>query len=236
MVTCRGATHSQSQDITLWHSIACCVFQKNRKENAHALSWSAFKMSFTHWIAFPLRPFQWFSGGTHLKPFLSFFKVGPDSVWNFIWWFLFVSLFIAIGFTGQVKKIWQEHIFFIFDGGKKNGSEVWFWKLQVGRVGVLGREGAGLVQCSNQGQIEFTCLRFRGSSANCRHTNTVGKHTHALSDLTSLTSVLHTDTHTHTLPHLSTSTYPRTCKTKGRLFHTNINVQTEVGHHCWKAN
>lgn len=27
--------------------------------------------------------------------------------------------FFAIGFTGQVKKIWLRHIFFIFDGGKR---------------------------------------------------------------------------------------------------------------------
>lgn len=145
-------------------------------------------------LLFHLNAFQWFSGGIHLKTFLSLFYVGPDSVWNFFWWFLFVYLFIALGFTGQVKKIWQEHIFFIFDGGKKNGSEVWFWKLQVGRVG--GREGAGLVQCSNQGQIEFTCLRFRGSSANCRHTNTVSKHTHALSGF-NIIDIGPTRRHTH---------------------------------------
>lgn len=35
-------------------------------------------------------------------------------------------------------------------------------KLQVGR---------GLVQCSNQGQIDCTCLRFRDLSGNCRHTH-----------------------------------------------------------------
>lgn len=69
----------------------------------------------------------------------------------------------AIGFTGQVKKIWHRHIFFIFDGVRE-----WIlglvWKLQV---------GGGLVQCSNQGQIDCTCLRFRDLSGNCRHTHTV---------------------------------------------------------------
>lgn len=77
-------------------------------------------------IAFPLQLFQWFSGGIHLKPFLSLFYIGPDSILDFFDDFFFVYSFIAIGFTGQVKKIWQQHIFFIFDGGKKNGSEVWF--------------------------------------------------------------------------------------------------------------
>jgi len=28
-------------------------------------------------------------------------------------------IFFAKGFTGQVKKIWHRHIFFIFDGGKR---------------------------------------------------------------------------------------------------------------------
>lgn len=31
--------------------------------------------------------------------------------------------------------------------------------------------GGGLVQCSNQGQIDFTCLRFRDLSGYCRHTH-----------------------------------------------------------------
>lgn len=31
--------------------------------------------------------------------------------------------------------------------------------------------GGGLVQCSNQGQIDCTCLRFRDLSGNCRHTH-----------------------------------------------------------------
>lgn len=38
--------------------------------------------------------------------------------------------------------------------------------------------GGGLVQCSNQGQIDFTCLRFRHLSAHCRHTHIYSMWTH----------------------------------------------------------
>lgn len=120
----------------------------------------------------------------------------------------------AIGFTGQVKKIWQRHIFFIFDGVREwiRGLVL---KLQV---------GGGLVQCSNQGQIDFTCLRFRHLSAHCRHTH-----------IYSMWARTHTPTHTFSvhsirLTHsrlLHTSIYPRTCKTKGGFSH-DINVQTQV--------
>lgn len=79
------------------------------------------------------------------------------------------------------------------------GVRVWILglilKLQVGR---------GLVQCSNQGQIDPTCLRFRDLSltADTRiHTQT---NTHLLSFKLS-----------HTLLWTSTSVNPRTCKTKG---------------------
>lgn len=69
--------------------------------------------------------------------------------------------FLVVGFTGQVKKIWQRHIFFIFDGGKRMDPGFGSENFRLG--------GGGLVQRSNQGQIDCTCLRFRDFSGNCRH-------------------------------------------------------------------
>lgn len=169
------------------------------------------------WLLFHFNPFSGSEVGFTWSLFFNYLIL-DHTAFGFLWRFLFVYSFIAIGFTGhsQVKKICQQHIFFIFDGGKKNGSEVWFWKLQVGRVGRgLGWDRAGLVQCSNQGQIEFTCLRFRGSSANCRHTNTVSKHPHA-----------HTHTHSRICPHrhrsrTRTYTYTHTLISLHLLIHAH---------------
>lgn len=71
----------------------------------HLLPWSAFKVSLDFSldsIVFDL-----------IESFLESDRFGPDSVW------IFVNGILAIGFTGQVKKIWLRHIFFIFDGGKR---------------------------------------------------------------------------------------------------------------------
>lgn len=90
-----------------------------------------------------------YTSGTHLQAVSFSFFMLNQTVFGIYCRFFFVCPFflIVIGFTGQVKKIWQEHIFFIFDGGKNNGFEVWFWKLQVGRVeGVgLGRGGVSTI-------------------------------------------------------------------------------------------
>lgn len=77
--------------------------------------------------------------GLHSKRAIRLLTIG----WFFIEpldktaFFDFVNGIFAIGFTGQVKKIWQRHIFFIFDGSKRMdsrfGSETSGW----GRVSTM---------------------------------------------------------------------------------------------------
>lgn len=110
---------------------------------------------------------------------------------------------------------------------------LWWWVREwiLGLIQKL-QVGGGLVQYSNQGQIDSTCLRFRDLFSYCRHTHV---------------TCLWTRTHTHTLAHLhsqiphadcltlaplfwrSTSVYPRACKTKGRLlFYTTSMCKQRV--------
>lgn len=93
------------------------------------------------------------------------------------------------------------------------------WKLQV--------EG-GLVQCSNQGQIDWTCLRFLGLSVNCRHTYRVHTRGQKLAHRR-VCARLHSHTHAHTRAHHTLSPLSHTSthmQTEGGLH--NINVQTKV--------
>lgn len=113
------------------------------------------------------------------------------------------------------------------------GSE----NFRLGELRGLGWEGAGLVQYSNQGQIEFTCLRFRGLSANCRHTNTVGKHTHTRS----YHYLAHTQTHTHTLTSLHLLIHAHAKQREGFFTPTSICKPRQVitvgrqTKHTWKG-
>lgn len=49
----------------------------------------------------------------------------------------FVNGIFVIGFTGQVKKIWQGHIFFIFDGSKRMDSRFGLETSGWGRVSTM---------------------------------------------------------------------------------------------------
>lgn len=69
--------------------------------------------------------------------------------------------------------------------------------------------GGGLVQCSNQGQIDFTCLRFRDLSANCRHTHIYSMWAHARTRTHKQTR---SHPHTHSLFTPSVSHSPISCR------------------------
>ena len=80
--------------------------------------------------------------------------------------------------------------------------------------------GGGLVQCSNQGQIDCTCLRFRDSSGNCRHTHIQYTQTHRRVHAR-LHSFVHLLSHRHSpisCRHLHL--YIHTHAKQGEAFHT----------------